>query len=41
MECWQKGAEKVVHGGRLVPWNRDHNAKTCPDCAAEKLRSAA
>jgi hypothetical protein len=41
MECWQKGAEKVVHGGRLVPWNREHNSKTCTECAAEKVRMAA
>jgi len=41
MDCWQKGAEKVVHDGRLVPWTRSHDSKKCSECAAEKARSAA
>lgn len=41
MPCWTKGAEKIVHAGRLIPWYREHDAKTCPDCAAEKMRKAA
>jgi hypothetical protein len=32
MRRWLKGAEEVVHHGRLVPWEPDHDPKTCPDC---------
>lgn len=31
---WAKGAAKVVHNGRLVPWTRQHNSKTCVECHA-------
>ena len=31
---WLKGAEKVVHGGRIVPWEPDHNPKKCEQCRA-------
>lgn len=34
MPCWSKGAEKLVHSGRLIPWTRDHNPKKCPECLA-------
>jgi hypothetical protein len=34
MNEWSKGAEKVVHRGRLVPWFQGHNEKTCSECQA-------
>lgn len=32
MEKWFKGAEKVVHRGRLDVWRPGHDPKTCPEC---------
>ena len=34
MKRWYKSAEKVVHRGRLVPWEPGHDSKTCAECAA-------
>ncbi|MGN6108963.1 MAG: hypothetical protein ACTHU0_27905 [Kofleriaceae bacterium] len=41
MDAWFKGAEMVVHNGRLVPWTPEHNPKKCGECAAERARAAA
>ena len=35
MVCWDKRASKVMHGGRLVPWTKEHNPKNCNECKAE------
>jgi len=32
-ECWDKRAAKVIHRGQLVPWTKDHDPKTCAECA--------
>jgi hypothetical protein len=40
MRKWFKQATKVVHNGRVVPWEPDHNEKTCELCKAEKARTA-
>lgn len=34
MRRWYKSAEKVVHHGRVVPWEPGHDSKTCVECAA-------
>lgn len=34
MRKWFKGATKVVHRGRVVPWEPNHNEKTCLECRA-------
>lgn len=34
---WAKNAEKVVHGGKLVPWTPKHDTKKCPECQAAKI----
>jgi hypothetical protein len=34
MEAWDKRAAKIVHRGVLVPWTKEHNAKTCSECLA-------
>lgn len=38
MNEWTKGADKVVHDDRVVPWTRHHDVKTCVECAVQKAR---
>lgn len=32
MRKWQKQATKIVHNGRVVPWEPEHDSKTCTEC---------
>lgn len=32
MSCWNKAAVKVIHGGKLVPWEPGHDPKKCQEC---------
>lgn len=41
MEKWFKGAEKVVHNDRLVPWTPEHKPKKCGECKAQTERDQA
>lgn len=27
-------AAKVIHRGQLVPWDKEHDPKTCAECSA-------
>lgn len=36
---WVKQASKVVHDDRVVPWTKDHNDKTCVECAVQRARN--